>query len=54
MAFDNNKMAWCLASHLNTRDKSIFLTQIIDKQDDKRNSCKIAGTIFKFINKGER
>jgi hypothetical protein len=54
MAFDNNKMAWCLASHLNTRDKSIFLTQIIDKQGEIRDLLKIAGTIFKIINKGER
>jgi hypothetical protein len=54
MAFDTDKMSRPLAFHLTSRDKSIFLTQIIDKQDDKRNSFKIAGTIFKIINKGER
>jgi hypothetical protein len=54
MAFDNDKMAKWLAFHLNSRDKSIFLTQIIASQSDKSHSFKIAGTIFKIINKGER
>jgi hypothetical protein len=54
MAIDMNKMARPLAFHLSPWYKSIFSTQIIDRQDDKRKSFKIAGTIFKFINKGER
>lgn len=54
MAIETNKMAKPLAFHLTPRYKSIFFTQIIDKQEDKKKSFKIAGTIFKFINKGER
>jgi hypothetical protein len=54
MAIDNDKIARPLAFHLTSRDKSVFLTQTINKQDDRKNSFKIAGTIFKIINKGER
>lgn len=54
MAFDNDKTAKCLAIQLKRWDKSVFLTQIIDKQNKDRNSFKIAKTIFKIINKGER
>lgn len=54
MAFDNDKMATCLAFLLITRNKSIFLTQIIDKQGENRDSLKIANSFIKIINKGER
>jgi len=54
MVFDNDKLAECLAIQLNEWNKSVFLTQMIDKQNEDRDLFKIAETIFKIINKGER
>jgi hypothetical protein len=54
MAFDNDNMAKCPAFILNTGNKSIFLTQIIARQGENRDSFKIADSFFKIINKGER
>jgi hypothetical protein len=54
MVFENDKMEKCLASQLNRWDKSVFFIQIVDKQNEDRDSFKIAKTIFKIFNKGER
>jgi hypothetical protein len=54
MAIDTDKIARLLTFHLTARDNTIFLTQITHKQVNKKKSLNIAGTIFKFINKGER
>jgi len=49
MVFDNAKMVKCFAIQLNRWDKSVFLTPIIDKQNETGVSFKIAETIFKII-----
>jgi hypothetical protein len=54
MAYDTDKMASWQAFQLDHRYKSIFLIPINGRTADKRPSFKIAETIFKIINKGER
>ncbi len=54
MAYDTDKMASWLAFHLDHRYKFTFLIPINGKTADRRPSFKIAETIFKIINKGER
>ena len=54
MEINTDIMARPLAFYLTSLHKSIFLIQIIDKQIDNKKTFKIAGTVFKIINKGER
>jgi len=54
MVFDTDNMTSWQAFQLDHRYKSIFLIPINGKTADKRPMFKIAETIYKIINKGER